>query len=509
MNEATQTHSKMHSEYLTRLVQSLDRWRQAPEEFCREVLGIKQLWKLQIDLLAVLNRAIKENKPIFIGSGHSLGKDHINAAIGLWFLHTFRPSIVIETAPTYRQVEEIQWKETNVHWNNRTIDLGGKIYSDPYIEIRKDWYLTGFTTKETGKTKEGGGGKFQGYHSPNICVLVTEAQALEDNIRDQIDGVTTSGNVLRVFIGNPTRASGWFAAGLKDKVNNIVFNFSCLENPNYIERREVIPGLASYEWVEDKRRRWGEEDPRWIGRVLGQVPDVSINQTFPESLLNHMKARYGMLLGSGLHAGVALDPAGEGVDDNVIMAGKNGDVTDIFTKTLMSASDNAHKAVEMCKKVDGDFIIVDCDGMGIKEYQELMKFDDSYLQGIRIIKFHGSAPSEERVKDKQIYQNMRSEASFTAQERAKAGKASIPPGEKELYEDLETETYFENKRGLLQIEDKEDMKETLKRSPGKGDSWKMLQWGFAKGFKRKNVLNVRRTFNKGQIAETDYDPLEY
>ena len=484
-------------------------WKNDPKLYFREVLGVEALWELQDKFLEACLRAIKEHKHIYLGSGHSLGKDFCAAGVGLWFLQTFIPSIVIETASTFRQVTQVQWKETNAHWARRKIDLGGKIYTDPYIEIDKDWYLTGFTTKETGKTKEGGGGRFQGYHSNNLCVIATEAQALEDNIYDQIDGIATSENCLVIFIGNPTRASGRFAAGLKDKEKNIVFNFSCLENPNYIERKSVIPGLASYEWVEDKRTKWGEGDPRWVGRVLGRVPDVSINNTFPDWLINHAKSRYGLLVGGGQNAGVAVDPAGEGVDDNVFMSGKNGDVIDTYTKTLMSPTDSAHQAVKMCKEVDGSFIAVDCDGLGIGVYQELNKFDDTYLQGIRIIKFHGSAGSEIKEHGRPIYQNMRSEASFTAQAQAKAGKASIPPKDFELIEDLREEEYFENKRGLLQIEDKEDLKEKLKRSPGRGDAWKMLQWGMSKNFKRRKGL-INKIFGIGQPkAITEYDVLSH
>ena len=105
-----------------------------------------------------------------------------------------------------------------------------------------------------------------------MFIVVTEAQAIEDTIYDQIDAVATGENVLRIYIVNPTRARGQFAKMLKDKANNIVFNFSCLDNPNYKQRKIVVPGLATYNWVEDKRNKWGEGDPRWVGRFLGQVP---------------------------------------------------------------------------------------------------------------------------------------------------------------------------------------------------------------------------------------------
>lgn len=455
------------------------RYHNNPLLYCKEILGVGQVWKLQEDLLKACCVAIKEHRAIYLASGHSLGKDYITAAISLWFLQCHIPSIVIQTAPTDRQTKRIMWGETLRHWNNRRIDLGGRAFVEPYLEIDKaDWYLLGFTTKETGATKEGGGGKFQGFHSPSICVIVTEAQAIEDNIYDQIDAITSSENCLVIYIGNPTRAKGRFAAGLKDKQRNIVFNFSCLENPNYIEKRTVIPGLASYEWVEAMRKKWGESDPRWIGRVLGQIPDVAINNIFPMSLIEHMKARHGLLARYGNNAGVAVDPAGEGVDDNVFMAGNDGEILEVYTKTLMSPSNSAIKAVDMCKSINGHFIVVDCDGVGIGVYQELNGLDESYLEGINIIKFHGSAPSEVREGDRRIYANMRSEAAFVAKDRGQAGRAAIDQQDYELIEDLMEDEYFENKRGQLQIIPKDEIKERLGRSPGRGDTWKMLQWAF-------------------------------
>ena len=92
--------------------------------------------------------------------------------------------------------------------------------------------------------------------------------------------------------------------------------------------------------------------------------------------------------------GVPVDPSGEGADDNVFMAGSGGEILNVFTSTLMSPSESAIKAVEMCKEINGHFIIVDCDGLGIGVYQELIKLIPSYLQGIQIIKFHGWAKSE-------------------------------------------------------------------------------------------------------------------
>ena len=102
------------------------KYQSNPIAYCRDVLGIRQLWKLQEDLLTACPIAIKERKQIYLASGHSLGKDYIVAAVGLWFLQTYIPSIVIETGPTDRQVKQIMWKETISHWMNKKIDQAKK-----------------------------------------------------------------------------------------------------------------------------------------------------------------------------------------------------------------------------------------------------------------------------------------------------------------------------------------------------------------------------------------------
>ena len=183
--------------------------------------------------------------------------------------------------------------------------------------------------------------------------------------------------------------------------------------------------------------RDGEDDPRWFGRVLGQIPDTSVNNVFSQRLIDQMKAKQDLLALHSANAGVSVDPAGEGVDKNVLMAGKGGEVLKIEEYGNMAPSVGAIKAVELCKNVNGYWIIVDCDGMGIGWWQELDKLPMEYLQGIQIIKFHGSSKETEfeiisdingkQVK-KRIYENLRAEAAFVTKRRGEEGKAGRSPG---------------------------------------------------------------------------------
>lgn len=490
----------------------IKQWKDDIPLYFKEQLQLQYpIWRLQKEVIDAIPTAIRERKPIYIGTGHSLGKDFLFGCIANWFLDTHVPSKVIETGPTDRQVKHIMWVEALARFNQKLIKYG-KAFNNPYIEIQKEnWFLLGFTTKESAGT---GGGKFQGIRSAfNQCILVTEAQSVEDNIYDQIDGVATAENVLIMFGGNPTRTDGRFAKGLRDKKNNIVFNFSCLDSPNYQQRRVVIPGLVTYEWVEDKRRRWGETDPRWLSRVLGQVPNSSLNQTFGPEIMDMMRARHGFLARFSFNRGVAVDSAGEGMDDNVFMAGSGGEITEVYTTATIAPSVAAVKAVEMCKSINGTFIIVDCDGIGIGVWQELTSFSDKYLEGIKIIKFHGSSQDvkqyetggQNRSEKKRMYANRRAEASFVTKERALRGHAAVNEKDDYLVEELEADEWFENKSGQIQLVDKKDIKDKLEppRSPGRADCYKMLQWAFEQEFKDETYIPQQG--QQQQYARSDID----
>jgi len=206
------------------------------------------------------------------------------------------------------------------------------------------------------------------------------------------------------------------------------------------------------------------------------------NKVFTVDVLNLMYGRHTMILAS-VNSGVSIDPSGDGADDNVFMAGSNGTVKEVFTKCSMSPSDRAHQAITMCRRVNGSFIIVDCDGVGIDTWKELDQIERTYAKGIEIIKFHGSAKSETEEIGRRVYENMRAEAAFITRKRAIDGKAGVDVRDMELVDDLKEEEFFTNKRGLIQLEPKKDIKERLGRSPGRGDAYKMLQYAFEQEIK--------------------------
>ena len=453
----------------------ISEWQETPQTFLSDVLGVESIWRMQDELLTILPKAIKEHKSIYIGSGHSLGKDYICAAIALWFLFTRYKSKVVLTAPTERQVKKVMWGEVLSHWKRKKIDLGGKPYADPYLEINKeDWYLIGFTTKESGASKDASGGKFQGFHADSVCVIASEAQAIEDSIFDQIDAVTTGANNLRIFIGNPTRSSGQFIRGLKNKTDNYSFNFSCLDNPNYKQKKTVVPGLTSYEWVEDKRKKWGEDDPRWQGRVLGIPPTSSINTVISEDLYSKCVNRE---LNDTRKTGViGVDPARFGVDNMVISVLESGYFIKDYKIPKCEATEGcSHIAMAQKEHFPSGQVVfvIDCDGLGGPFLDFLKKMIPDQLN-CKFIEIHGASTNKNDVDPE--YQNMRAQISFHAKEQLKNGLVSLDEDQVSKEEAL-AEEYFVNTRGKIQIIEKEEIRDSLGRSPDTWDARKLAIWG--------------------------------
>ena len=412
--------------------------------------------------------AIREHKPLIIPSGHAQGKDWLSSSIVLWFTYNYYPSKTIVTAPTSRQVEEIIWGEIEERWRNKQIPLEGRLLSDK-LDIAPEHFVIGFTTKETGNMV----GKFQGFHSPNILVIASEAQAISDKIYEQMDGVLTSENSLQILIGNPLVTTGKFAREIKRTMANIVIHLNCLESPNYRERREVIPGMASYHWVERKREDWGEDHPLWYARVLGRLPKTSIDSVFSHDLLDSITDIEPNVVERKLV--VSCDPARQGLDECVILAGVSGRSPKSDIMPQSKADVVTSHILQMIKDIsgettDGVCLVIEEDGLGgpICDFTRGL-IDDGVDQYDALI---GG-----KAEDDLHYKNLRAEIWMYARDQAEKKLVSIPEADTYLREELTEVKYFYTPKGKIQIEKKEDVKERLGRSPNRADAWVLYVWG--------------------------------
>ena len=80
---------------------------QSPVAFARDVLGVG-LWHKQEEVL----KALTSSRRVAVKAGNGLGKGFCAAVAVLWFVHTHpEEAIVLTTAPTFRQVRHILWRQ--------------------------------------------------------------------------------------------------------------------------------------------------------------------------------------------------------------------------------------------------------------------------------------------------------------------------------------------------------------------------------------------------------------
>lgn len=432
----------------------MQRCQREPKFFFQKALGVKQLWEGQEKILDAFPRYRK----IAVSSGNACGKDFISAGIALAFCFSYYPSKVIITAPTDRQVKEVIWGELTRHYRNATIPLGGTLFTTK-LSITEDWFIIGFTTKEAQEQK----GKFQGFHSPNILIIVSEAQAVTEDIYQQIDGLMTSSNAKLLLIGNPLTRSGYFAKALQSDSDFHRIELSCLDTPNVREKREVIPGLVSYEWVEEMRQKYGEDSREWRTRVLGKLPvEGDVDSLIPFSLIeNAINLRFEEM---GVKI-LACDPAEFGDDETVLTiiqkATGGWKQTYLWAHTGQDLMNTTGRIIDLYHSEKPKVIIIDKIGIGagiVSRLQELK---------IPVLGFN----SAEKSITKNYY-NKRAEGYYKLQEILQRGQLQLMNDEKQTQQLLSIRFEFHSD-GRKKIVSKEKLKKEGIVSPDRADALMM------------------------------------
>ena len=235
-----------------------------PEEFARKVLRVR-LWEKQLELL----RALPSHRRVAVKAGNGLGKGFSAAVAVLWFLHTHDPAIVLSTAPTFRQVRYILWRQIHTLYRRAPDVLQGRLL-DTRWELADDRYAMGISADTADQ--------FQGFHSANVLIVVDEAEGVSDSIYEAIEAVMTSDGSRLLLIGNPTTVTGAFRRAFHEERSLYhCITISALDSPNVRAGRVVFPGLTTRQWVEERGEIWGEDNPLYRARVLGEFPDQSEN----------------------------------------------------------------------------------------------------------------------------------------------------------------------------------------------------------------------------------------
>ncbi len=238
----------------------LSPYRDDPLGFVKDILsGSGTPYAKQEELL---NALVSDKRRVSVVGCNSSGKDWAAARAILWWIETRPKAKVIVTGPTLRQVKEIVCEELRAAHAAAKHRLAGSVRVGEY---RAGPDRVGLCVTSNSQHN------LQGFHSPELMVIVTEAQGIKQPYFEALKRLNPKKMLL---LGNPLSLTGEFydshhgKSPLYERVS-----ISAFDSPNVQEDRlDALPGLVTPEDVEERRREWGPDSPLYIASVLGQFP---------------------------------------------------------------------------------------------------------------------------------------------------------------------------------------------------------------------------------------------
>lgn len=265
------------------------------------------LWDKQKQIIV----SVRDNARTAVTACHAIGKTYLAASVIVQYLYCNPDSIVILTAPTWRQVSEAVWREVRELHSRCKIDLGGRPQVVPRLELGPRWFALGFSATEPEN--------LQGFHSKKILVIIDEASGVASKLFKGIRGLLASGDTRLLLLGNPTKPFGEFYDAFHGSRQMYqTFQVSAWDTPNLApirdecmaaspaERLKILraapcprPYLIKPSFVADAEEEFGIDSDYYRVRVLGQFPRGGEAQLIPLYQTEEACNRYEELVTSG------------------------------------------------------------------------------------------------------------------------------------------------------------------------------------------------------------------
>lgn len=424
-------------------------------------------WSIQASILTTTST----DRLVAVQSAHGIGKSRLASWLALWFLAT-RPSddtVVVTSAPTSHQVSAVLWRY--IRQGHATAKLDGYITQGQVPEWKIDGNLVGFGRKPADHQKSA----FQGLHAGHLLVILDEACGVPKWLWDAADSLITGAKDQHLLaIGNPDDAGSHFATVCTTEPGWTRFKVSAFDTPAFTGEtvpQSVLDGLVSQAWVADKQLRWGESNPLYKAKVLGEFVDAE-DSLIPMSWVMQAQQRWntwhenGEPTQPGRHL-IGVDVARYG-DDSTVLAIRQGDVICRLERYVKQDTvDTTAKIEQSLGDVPGATAIVDDIGVG-GGVVDLLRH-----HGRNVHPFTASARTKYRdVTGLYKFLNMRSAAWWSMRERLDPSKqptVCLPPDE-ELAAELCAPRWEIRAGGVLSVESKDDIRKRLGRSTDSADA---------------------------------------
>ena len=260
----------------------IDWSRKNPWPWIERMFGDVPLFEKQRQIL----ESLRDNRATYVKACHASTKTRTAAYATHWFLCSWPlESKVLTTAPTWTQIVDNLWREIRALHAQARRPLGGRMLQSQF-DIEPQWFAKGQSSDR--------GINFQGLHSPNILVIIDEADGIPRDIWEAIDGILTSANSKLLAIGNPLDPTSEFkrrADLAPTRLRERVIQIRAEDTPNIARNEVVYPFLITPQWVADARENYGETSALYIGKVLAEWPEQRTDTLIPLPWLLRARTR--------------------------------------------------------------------------------------------------------------------------------------------------------------------------------------------------------------------------
>ena len=422
-------------------------WRKDPMGFCKDVLGI-ELWSKQGEIM----EAVRDYPRVAVRSASAVGKTTTAACLALWFLCAFRPSTVLTTGRSFRQIKEQLWREIRIRHAQAKIPIGGEI-TQTSLTLDADWFAMGFSTDEPDR--------ITGFHNRNVLVVVDEGGAVSDEVYGAIENPLAAGFTRLLLLGNPTQCVGKFHDAFTSEAF-ITFHISAFDTPAFTKEGDY-PFLINKNYVEQKKEEWGEDSPLYEIYIKGDFPSGETDRLIPFGLAEKASLREIKPGGDDVVA-VGVDTARMGEDENAIYVRHGGKIVDSHFWKKSDTEAIIGKIIHAIENIKTTY-----------KKEPKVNIDEGYnpgvVDGLRAKGYKVNAITfQAKAKNSKVFANIRAEMFWNLAQRFKDGTIQIPNDKILLKQLTDIKKKPLDRTDRIIIESKEEMKARGLKSPDRADA---------------------------------------
>lgn len=383
---------------------------------------------------------------------------YLAARIVLWYLHAYPGCIVLTTAPTFSQVENILWRNIRTAASGPRMPLLGKPLTTRY-EIAPDWYGLGFKSEDTKPDR------FQGFHAENALVVIDEAAGVVDPVYEALDAVMTSEQARMLLIGNPTNPAGTFYDAFHAARSLYhTITIAAADTPNITAGRTVRPYLITQQWIDDAIAKHGADSPYVQSRVNAVFPALGDNMLIPLAWIEAAHERRGPEGTPGEPDGAweaGLDVARHGSDQSALCI-RHGDT--IVYETAWSGLDTM-ETVGRVRTLLAPYpqltaLKVDVIGIGAGVCDRLRE------ERYPVVEINVAA----KPRDPEAFASLRHELWWNLRERFQTGGVAGPIDDATMGQLSSIKYRYDSRHTRPVIESKDDAKKRGVKSPDRAEA---------------------------------------